>query len=97
MRKAKERITCCSCGATFEGHPNAMYCSDECRRLGKKKSSIRNYHRNKSKPKAEKRPAKLQKKSVTVNDVLQWIQQHYERTGVLLSYGKAVTIMEQGV
>ena len=97
MRKAREQITCCSCGATFEGHPNAMYCSDSFRGLGQKKSSIRYYHRNKSKPKAEKHTSKFQKKGVTVDDVFRWIQQHYEKTGVLLSYGKAVVLIEQGV
>ena len=33
---------------------------------------------------------------MTVSDVMRWIQRHYEETGVLLSYGKAVVKIEGG-
>lgn len=77
-----KEVSCRVCGTVFTGYANSWYCSAECRRRAAK---IR---------KKDGRKRRRSSERMTVQDVLVWIQKHYEETGVLLSYGKAVARLE---
>lgn len=69
-----------------------VYCSEECVALAKAK-------RNKEKGERHRAAAALadvrsQRKGLSISEVIRWIQRYEERTGKLLSYGKAVPLME---
>lgn len=97
MNGKKERV-CHVCGTVFLGNASKKYCSPHCQQIGRTKA----LSRNRAKKEREKRAFEKQEPtlrnapSMTVRDVLRWIQRHYEKTGVLLSYGKAVAKIEGG-
>ncbi len=69
-----------------------VYCSEECVRLAKAK-------RNREKATALRAAAAMadiraQCKGLSISQVLRWIKRYEQRTGKLLSYGKAVPLIE---
>lgn len=85
---------CKCCGSEFEIGRGRKYCSEICRlKMGRINSAEKNRRRREARKHERERPAVS--KGLTVKDVMDWIQRHYEETGVLLSYGKAVAKMEQ--
>lgn len=88
MSCAVKEISCRHCGAVFIGYANSQYCSAECRRRAEnlRKKDGRKRRRMRAAPLSE---------GMTVRDVLAWIERHYEKTGVLLSYGKAVARLRE--
>jgi hypothetical protein len=77
----KEHICQC-CGRVFIAKaPVAKFCSQECR------DCIKGIRKT-----AEKVKAHTKSKFAPVNE---FIKKHYEETGVYLTYGKAVVLMER--
>lgn len=89
----RERV-CRVCGATYMGFASRMYCSKECRTIGRASVIAKRRRKKESEDRPQQRV--MEKPSMTVADVMRWIQRHYEETGVLLSYGKAVVKIEGG-
>ena len=83
-------VVCYNCGKTYIGPANTRYCSAECRAFVKKMQNKR-----------KKKTAEIQSKvsgpfrGMTVSEVLRWIDQYKEKTGILVSYGKAVMLIEK--
>lgn len=85
--------TCDICGATFIAKTKRIkYCSNTCRAMAKRESQNKAQRNQRKKKREQLNPIKT---SVSVDDVQIWIQKYYKRTGVLLSYGKAVVKIEQ--
>ncbi len=85
-----KEVSCRHCGTVFTGYANSRYCSAECRRRAAK---IRKKDGRKRRSIFSEARAGRSSERMTVQDVLVWIQKHYDETGVLLSYGKAVARM----
>lgn len=87
MAKEREPIACAICGALFvPRHGNCKVCGPACRdeRQRKQVQSWKKTHSPLALRKAERQ---------TWSDVERYIQDHHKRTGVWLSYGKAVAKM----
>ena len=82
-----ELIACAVCGTMFvPRHGNCKVCSTACRDE-RQRRSVKKWKRAHS-------PAALRKQErQSVSDVERYIQDHHRRTGVWLSYGKAVARM----
>ena len=85
--------TCDICGLTFVAKTNrTRYCSDICRNAAKRESQNKAQRKQRKKKKEKPNPINA---NMSFDDVQAWIQKHYKKTGVLLSYGKAVAKIEQ--
>ena len=87
--------TCYSCGKEFLGKWEKKYCSPECRRRGFS-SAVQRRRSKRLILEKKPQPRKRTEPTMSIADVLRWIDRHYEKTGVLLSYGKAVVKIELG-
>ena len=85
--------TCYSCGKTFLGKWEKKYCSPECRRRGFA-STVQRRRQKRIVMVKKPQPRKKTEPKLSIADVLAWISRYYEKTGVLLSYGKAVVKIE---
>ena len=75
-----------------------MFCCEECRRAYNRearaeKRRLWKMQRARKVEENNGKPSSLDE----VNKILKWIEKHYQETGVLLSYGKAVAFMQKGV
>ena len=75
-----------------ENKPSAWFCSAECAR----RAWNRGKTRSKKKPPAPAPPVPVQHpdRAMTISEVVRWIQRYEKRTGKLLSYGRAVPLIE---
>ena len=85
--KEKQPVACVVCGVFFvPRHGNCRMCSPACRDE-RQRSNVRSWQRAHA-------PSALRKQEKqSVSDVERYIQEHHKRTGVWLSYGKAVVRM----
>lgn len=89
MANVKRRKKCKCCGSYFYGYAARSYCSPLCR-----KKSVKPKKRE---IEPEEAPRSRVTPKLTVADVMSWIERYREKNGVLLSYGKAVLLIERGV
>lgn len=81
--------TCEHCGHVFNA-PNkrSRFCGDECRKLATKEEN-----RVRKEEQRRRQAALLMSRrapTVSIEGVLDWIRDHHEKTGELLSYGRAL-------
>ena len=87
-----KEVYCDVCNTLFvTNNPRQKRCSQECMRAAFKLMSKRYQEKKKREKEIEKAKAK-ESKFAPIND---FIKQHYAETGELLTYGKAVVIMER--
>jgi hypothetical protein len=84
---------CDVCNNIFKKrHPNQKRCSKECMQVAFGLYQEEYRLNGKRKKTAQKKKTEKKSKFTPVNE---FIKQHYEETGELLSYGKAVVLMER--
>ncbi|MBQ9861629.1 MAG: hypothetical protein IJO75_05150 [Clostridia bacterium] len=89
----EERRLCMVCGKPFiPSTPTARLCSEAC-----ELKALRDMKRRRAAKRKEERgsPARSKRRGpLTINDVVRWTVQQYKQTGRLISYGKAVVMLE---
>lgn len=86
-------VKCEICGKEFTARmARYKYCSDKCRRAAIREKARNSWHQQE---RARKSRKTMPCKGMSVHAVILWIREYYEKTGVLLSYGKAVAKIEQ--
>lgn len=89
-------VACKICGKIFLARSTQYsYCSQVCRRRGLQERNVAYLRRKRQEEKRVCEPQRKSAPSMSVHAVIVWIRKHYEKTGVLLSYGKAVAKIEQ--
>lgn len=96
MTRKKTAKTCLTCGANFMGFARSTYCCTKCRDLYNRE---RRAEQKKLWKKMKAKEADRQNGKTScveeANKIIRWIDEHYKKTGVLLSYGKAVAAMRK--
>lgn len=99
MKKYKSLKTkiCPICNKEFTTTYNSVkYCSEACikenKRMYQRRYIMKPIFQKKPKPK----PAALSD-GLSVKDIMRIIKDHYETTGIYLSYGKAVEAIDSGI
>lgn len=86
-------IKCEICGKIFIARmARYKYCSDECRKEAIREKNRYSWHQ---KERARKSKRRAPREGMSVHEVIVWIREYYEKTGVMLSYGKAVAKIEK--
>ncbi len=87
-------MTCRLCGRRFSARSNrCAYCSPECKRQGKRETN--RVYQLRRQAKAARQAGRRSSPKWSFAEITAWIQRHYEETGELLSYGKAVCRLER--
>lgn len=89
-------VACKVCGKIFLARSSQYsYCSQVCRKRGIREGNAAYHRRKRREEKEMQQPQRKSAPTMSVHAVIVWIREYYEKTGVLLSYGKAVAKIEQ--
>ena len=77
-----------------EWEQDKLYCSEECAQA-ERTEEPKTQTKTEQKPKSKPKPARTRgHMALTINDVVRWTVQQYNQKGAIISYGKAVVILE---